>query len=138
MFDEIKKYKNNGHFFFRTGDKLNDASKAVPELPGVYYIARLSNNKIDLVFIGKSGTVNQNGNIKGPLLKELFNNNPEGKKSQQYFEAKISKERIDALDIYWFVTMDKTNHDLPGYVQGLLMQRFFDLDGRLPMWNKSF
>lgn len=22
MFDEIKKYKNNGHFFFNSGDKL--------------------------------------------------------------------------------------------------------------------
>ena len=52
MFDELKKYKNNGHFFFCVGDKLNEVSKAVPELPGVYYIFRLLNNKIDLVFIG--------------------------------------------------------------------------------------
>ncbi|MBL0053017.1 MAG: hypothetical protein IPP29_16660 [Bacteroidetes bacterium] len=32
------------------------------------------------------------------------------------------EKNIDGLDIYWFVTMDKTNNDLPGYVEGLLMQ----------------
>ncbi|MEO9147378.1 MAG: hypothetical protein ABI237_17650 [Ginsengibacter sp.] len=138
MFDELKRYKNNGHFFFRTGDKLKDVSKDVPELPGVYYIIRLSNNKIDVVYIGKSGTINQNGKFKDQLLKGRINNKQDGTKRQQYFEQKIAEENIDGLDIYWFVTMDKTNHDLPGYVEGLLMQQFFDLHERLPLWNRCF
>jgi hypothetical protein len=49
MFDEIKKYKNNGHFFFKTGDNLKLISKSVPDLPGVFYIIRLSNGRIELV-----------------------------------------------------------------------------------------
>ena len=65
MFDELKKYKNNGHFFFKHGDKLINVSKDVPQLPGVYYIIRLSNNKVDLIYIAKSGTINQNGKYKG-------------------------------------------------------------------------
>lgn len=138
MFDELKKYKNNGHFFFKAGDKLIDASKDVPQLPGIYYIIRLSNNKVDLVYIGKSGTINQNGKFKGQLLKGRINNKQDGTKRQQYFEQKISEENIDGLDIYWFVTMDKNNNDLPGYVEGLLMQSYFDLHGKLPPWNKCF
>ncbi len=138
MFDELKKYKNNGHFFFNPGDKLIQVSKDVPELPGFYYIIRLSNNKIDLVYIRKSGTINQSGEFRDQLLKGRINNKSNGVKRQQYFERKISEENIDALDIYWFVTMDKNNNDLPGYVEGLLMQRYFSCHGILPPWNKCF
>jgi len=57
MFDETKKYRNNGHFFFKKGDSLMQVSKSVPDLPGVYYIVRLSNGRIELVYIDKSGTL---------------------------------------------------------------------------------
>jgi hypothetical protein len=138
MFDETKKYKNKGHFFFKKGDKLINVSKDVPELPGIYYIIRLSNGKVDLVYIGKSGTINQSGIFKDQLLKGRINNKSNGMKRQQYFEQKMAEENIDGLDIYWFVTMDKTNNDLPGYVEGLLMQNYFDIYGKLPPWNKCF
>jgi len=62
MFDEIKKYKNNGHFFFKRGNSLKDVSKDVPDLPGVY-------------------------------------------------------------------------RDLPGYVEGLILQIHFKRHGSLPEWN---
>lgn len=138
MFDELKKYKNNGHFFFQHGDKLIEVSKEVPELPGIYYIIRLANGRIDLVYIGKSGTINQNGKFRDQLLKGRINNKQDGMKRQQYFEQKISEENVDGLDIYWFVTMDQNNNDLPGYVEGVLMQRYFEVHGKLPPWNKCF
>ncbi len=138
MFDEIKKYKNNGHFFFNRGAKLISVSKDVPELPGVYYIIRLSNSRIDLVYIGKSGTINQSGVFKDQLLKGRINNKTNGMKRQEYFEKKMLEENTDALDIYWFVTMDKSNNDLLGYVEGLLMQRYFEINGKSPSWNKYY
>ena len=138
MFDETNKYNNNGHFFFQKGDRLIDVSKDVPEMPGVYYILRLAKGKIDLVYIGKSGTINQSGIFKDQLLKGRINNKSNGIKRQNFFEQKISEEIIDGLDIYWFVTMDKTINDLPGYTEGLLMQRYFEMHGKLPAWNKCF
>lgn len=138
MFDELKKYKNKGHFFFNPGYKLIDASKGVPELPGVYYIIRLANNKVDLVYIGKSGTINQSGEFKDQLLNRRINNKQDGMKRQKHFEQKMSEENIEGLDIYWFVTMDKNNNDLPGYIEGLLLQRYFEMHGKLPPWNKCF
>lgn len=113
MFDETNKYKNNGHFFFKKGDKLTDISKDVPELPGVYYIVRLAKGKIDLVYIGKSGTITQSGEFKEQLLRGRINNKQEGTKRQEFFDKKMITENIDGLDIYWFVTMDKINGDLP-------------------------
>jgi len=138
MFDETKKYRNNGHFFFKKGDSLMQVSKSVPDLPGVYYIVRLSNWRIELVYIDKSGTIQQNGQIKDQGLQSRLNNKQEGIEKQDFFESRILKENIDALDIYWFVTFDTKSKDLPGFVEGLLIQRFFDIYGRLPLWNKDF
>ena len=138
MFDETRKYKNNGHFFFKKGNQLSEVSKNVPELPGVYYIVRLAKGRVELVYIGKSGTITQNGQFKDQLLKSRINNKQDGLKRQDFFDKKMIEENIDGLDIYWFVTMDKSNNDLPGYVEGLLIQRFFEVQGRLPLWNKDF
>lgn len=138
MFDELRKYKSNGHFFFRKGDNLASSSIDVPDLPGVYYFLRLANGKVDLVYIGKSGTIMQSGKFKDQLLKGRLNNKQDGMKRQLFFDLKMKQENIDGLDIYWFVTIDKSSNDLPGYVEGLLMQRFYELHGILPEWNKDF
>ena len=138
MFDELIKYPNNGHFFFKKGDRLSEVSREVPEMPGVYYILLLSKGKIELVYIGKAGTVAQNGRFKDQKLKGRINNKQDGVPRQQFFDQKMKDENIDGLDICWFVTMDKNNSDLPGFVEGLLVQRHFELQGKLPLWNRDF
>src|SRR5882762_10182466 len=122
MFDELKKYKHNGHFFFKSGDRLSVVSKEVPTLQGVYYILRLANDNVDLVYISKSGTIQQNGEFKNQGLRGDLNNKQEGMIRQEYFEMKCMEENIDALDIYWFVTIENGVQDLPGYVESVLMQ----------------
>lgn len=138
MFDELKSYKQNGHFFFQPGDKLSEVSKDVPELPGVYLIYRLARGKITLVYIGASGTLQQNGRFFSQLLKSSINNKQEGIRRQEFFEKKLKDEQIDGLDIYWYVTFDKQIRHLPASVEATLMQRFFEMNGGLPEWNKEF
>jgi len=135
MFDETKKYKTKGHFFFKAGEKLAEVSKEVPDKPGVYYILRLARGKIQIVYIGKSGFIAGKGKNTEKLLKESINGTIAGIESEKFFENKIRKEDIDGLDIYWYVTMDKANNDLPEYVAGLLKQRFFEIEEELPEWN---
>ena len=137
MFDELNKYKNQGHFFFSPGNNLNEASAEVPNLPGIYVIYRLARGRVELVYIGKSGTLEQNGDFKKQLLQSRLNNKQEGISRQQFFELKIKEQNIDALDIYWYVTFDDKHQDLPAYVEGLILQKFFDVHGRLPEWNKE-
>jgi len=132
MFDELKKYKTNDHFFFTKGVKLSDVSKDVPELPGIYYIIRLAKGKVELVYISRSGTSIKIGGAKSQLLRNAINS------KQEFLDVKLSEEKnIDGLDIYWFVTMDASYNDLPAYVEGSILQRFFDIYGRLPLWNKN-
>jgi len=132
MFDELRKYKKNDHFFFTKGVKLSDVSKNVPELPGVYYIIRLAKGNVELVYISKSGAPFQVGNAKSQSLRNVINS------KQEFLDDKLSEEKnIDALDIYWFVTMDASHNDLPAYVEGLILQRIFDVQGKLPVWNET-
>lgn len=134
MFDELEKYKNKGHFFFQKGSMLKVVSKDVPNLPEIYYIYRLCRGKIDLVYIGKSGTILSNGKFKDQLL----NNKQDGIPRQKFFEQKLREEGSDALDIYWHVTFDEENQDIPSYVEGLLLQHYFEIYGQLPEWNKEY
>ncbi len=138
MFSETNKYKNNGHFFYQKGKSLMEVSKDVPDLPGVYYIVRLARGRVDLVYIGKSGTMMQDGTFKNQTLRKRINNKHGDMKRQDFFDLKIQQENIDALDIYWFVTFDNKHKDLPALVEGVLMQRYFDVHGTLPPWNKDF
>jgi hypothetical protein len=138
MFDETEKYVNQGHFFFKKGNNLKEVSQDVPNLPGVYYILRLARGRVDLVYIGKSGTINQKGTFKDQLLKGGINNKQDDTPGQIFFNEKMTTENIDGLDIYWFVTVDEQNNDLPSYVEGLLMQRYYEIYGELPVWNKGF
>ena len=138
MFDETEKYLNQGHFFFKKGNSLEDVSKDVPNLPGVYYIIRLARGRVDLVYIGQSGTINQKGVFKKPLLKDVINIQQDGTPRQIFFDNKMVTENIDGLDIYWFVTVDEHNNDLPSYVEALLMQRYYEVNGDLPIWNVGF
>ena len=80
----------------------------------------------------------QNGRFRKQGLRGRLNNKQDGMRRQEFFDMKCSKEKIDALDIYWFVTYDEEHHDLPGYVEGLIMQTFFETHACLPEWNKSF
>jgi len=129
MFDELKKYGKKGHFIFLKGNNLVGVGKDVPEFPGVYYIIRLANRNVDLVFMGKSGLKASSGEKEDSLLKQSIN------LKQELLDVKMSEANIDGLDIYWFVTMDQDHHDLPDYVLGLIMQNFYKVYGRFPEWN---
>ncbi len=132
MFDETDKYKNWGHFFFSKGNKLPELTKTLPDLPGVYYIAKLAKGRIKLVYIGHADS------LKDQILNGRINITPEGKTHQGFFDLKFSREDIDALDIYWFVTRDKKHDDDPEMVMDKLMQQHFDLHGNLPDWVEDF
>ena len=138
MFDELKIYREKGHFFFKPGQKLSDVCNA-PEKPGVYIIYQLRKGKIELVYIGASGTLNQKGRFGKQLLKvKLTKGKQDGIPRQNYFEQMMIMNDIEALDIYWWVTFDENNQHIPAYVEGILLQRYFEIYGGLPSWNKEF
>ena len=137
-FDDLKKYKNCGYFQFRIGDSPYHQSKDVPDLLGIYTFEKKTNESSEVVYIGKSGTLNQNGSFKNQFLKKRLNNKLIGIKRQQFFDQKLEDELFDTLIIHWFVTFDDNQQDLPSYIEAKLIQEYFEKYKCLPSWNNNF
>ncbi len=130
MFDELEKYKYNGHLFYKQGNDILKLSQKLPNEPGVYYVLKLSRGKIKLTYIGKSDSTKADNKT----LNSLFNDREKGISLHQFFDKKMNAENIDALDIYWFVT----DNDNPTKIANKVLQSNYDLFGSLPDWNKLF
>lgn len=141
MFDELSKYKNKNHFFFSERDKLEDVCNAPKNKSGIYIVYELKNGKIELVYIGSSGKVQNNGNInhrKDGLFDRIVNGHQFGKvPRKKSWLQKLTAEKIEALDVYWYDTFNDTHRDIPVFVEATIIQKFFDINGCLPRWNKE-
>ena len=141
MFDQLEKYKSQGHFFFSENQELNDVCNAPKNGIGVYIVYALKNGRIELVYIGSSGSINQNGSPKirkGGIFDRLVNGKQFDEPRRKSWKQKLISEKIEALDIYWFETFDKKHQDIPLSVEGSIIQTYFDVHGVLPKWNKGF
>ena len=141
MFDELEKYKSNGHFFFDGKDELENVCNAPKNGMGVYVVFALKNGKIEMVYIGSSGKIKQNGMKKipkGGIFDALVNEEQFNSPRKRSWKEKIEKERIEALDIYWYETFDQKYMDIPSSIEGIIIQRHFDNHGVLPRWNREF
>lgn len=141
MFDELIKYKNNNHFFFKENDRLDDVCNAPKNKSGIYIVYELKNDRIELIYIGSSGKVQNNGDIKhrkGGLFDRIVNGHQFGKiPRKKSWAQKLKDENIEALDVYWYDTFNNETADIPVYVEAIIIQRFFEVHGNLPRWNKE-
>ena len=141
MFDELNKYKSNNHFFLTKKNDLQNVCNAPEDGIGVYVVYALKGGRIELVYIGSSGKLTQErkGLVhQGGLGDRIVNVKPFGEPRKKSFKSLVIAENIEALDIYWYETFDKENRDLPNTIKGILLQRFYEVHGRLPRWNKEF
>ena len=141
MLDQLEKYASQGHFFFSQEDELQEVCNAPKNGMGVYIIYALKNGRIELVYIGSSGEINQNGTAKsriGGIFDRLVNGKQFDEPRRKSWKQKLISEKIDALDIYWFETFEQNYTDIPSSVEGSIIQTYFDIHGCLPKWNSSF
>ena len=142
MFDELKKYKHKDHFFFTTKEELENVCNAPKNKSGVYIVYELKNGRIELVYIGSSGKVQNNEKIEhrnGGLYDRIVNGHQFGKiPGKQSWKQKLIDEKIDALDVYWYDTFNSHNMDIPAFVEANIMQQYYNIHRRLPRWNNEF
>ena len=118
--------------FPEDGKILKEITKDIPNSPGVYIIY---NSKNEIVYIGKAGTVNQDGTFKKQGLRKRLTNQHHGIQREDYFISKIADEKIDYIDIKWY---ELTSGVIPGYIEGMLIQEYFNIHKKLPSWNDWF
>ncbi len=144
MFDELTKYKHNNHFFFKSTDNLKDRCNAPTDKSGVYIIYSLKGGHIELIYIGRSGEIKKDGSLfsrkagLGGIKDRLVNGKQFGEPIRNSWRTQMLKEKIEALDIYWYVTHNDNFVDCPRILESKLLQKHFDTYGRLPKWNNEF
>lgn len=139
MFDELIKYKNKNHFFFSSNQDLSDVCNAPKNASGIYLVYELKNGRIELVYIGSSGKVQNDGQIKhrdGGMFDSIVNG-PQfgGIPRKESWKQKLIDEGIDALDVYWYETVNDDVFDIPAFVEAQILQKFLEVSGRIPRWN---
>ena len=116
MFSELEKYKTD-HFFLDPDSDIVKECNAPAGKGGVYIVYALARGKIEMVFIGASND----------LAKDL--------KDEPSWMQNLTLEQPHSIDIYWYVTEDKKNHDKPEDVERTILQIHINLYGELPRWN---
>jgi len=108
---------------------------------GVYIFTETANNKETIVYIGKNGTMEQNGQFSDHLLKKRI---MQGKRKQRW----VAKH---SFKVYWFVTINKMDLDtrnqlkshidiasIPSVIESRLLEKFYELERQLPKYNNAF
>lgn len=144
MFDELAKYKQTDHFFFRSTDNLLKVCNAPADCSGVYIVYALQKGKIELIYIGCSGKINEDGRLFirpsgiGGIKDRLVNGKQFGKPRRNSWRQQLINEDIEALDVYWYVTHNNSFIDSPRELEKKLLKKFKSIYGRLPKWNNKF
>lgn len=142
MFDELKKYKQSDRFIFSQKDNLREVCNAPPDKSGLYIVYALGAGKIELIYIGRSGRINNKGEIiirkagLGGIKDRIVNGHQFGKIPRRLSWARqMKKENIQALQIFWYVTHSDAYVDCPRALENQLLQKHLVLFGYLPKWN---
>ncbi len=144
MFDELTKYKKNGHFFLISGDSLEEVCNAPTDKSGIYVVYALKNGGIELVFIGRSGEIEKDGSMAiwkeglGGLKDRIVNGHQFGNVPRSIsWPRQIELQDIEALDVYWYVTHIDKFKDCPRVLENVLLNKHLQVYGRVPRWNSE-
>lgn len=142
MFQELEKYKSSNYFTFTKDESLEEKCNAPEGASGVYLVYSVENSTKELVMVGSSGTIQNNGNLKtknGGLYDKIVNGQQFVKSARKYtWPTQMEKENIDALEVVWYETFNTESKGIPTSVEGYVLQEFFAENNCLPRWNVAF
>jgi len=112
---------------FRTtlGKHMQGLKPNVPKGMGVYVVTRQASS--DVLYVGKGGELNSEGN---PKKQDLFGRLKNSRKVP--FEDMVSEGAI----VVEYIVLDQMW--LPAFVEAALLQAYFTKHHRLPRWNDKF
>jgi len=145
MFDELEKYEQKDHFFFKASDSLRQVCNAPTNQSGIYIVYALKKGKVELIYIGCSGKIEKDGSMfirkagLGGIKDRLVNGHQFGKIPRRIsWINQMKLEDIEALDVYWYSTHNDKYMDCPRNLENTLLKKYYDIYGQLPKWNKGF
>lgn len=141
MFKELEKFKNSNSFGYTTNDNLEIVCNAPENAVGVFLVFDVKDNEKELIMVGSTGTVQNNGElkIKSNLFDKIVNGSQFTKSARKFsWPTQMKKEDITQLEVVWFDTFNDEIKYIPTYIEGYLLQNHFEATGKLPKWNVAF
>lgn len=132
----IEYYIKKEYCSFKLGDTLRTQTRNIPNGYGVYIFYK---NKKDgeILYIGKGGTILQNGCYKEQNLRERLNNKQDGMRREDFLCKKMKEDReIQQIVIEWYIINEQKY--LPAFIEALLLQEYYTKNSCLPIWNNGF
>lgn len=128
-----------GEFQLKARESLDDVviREHVSEGYGVYVISGCRNSEREVLYIGKAGTICQDGRMKKQGLRKRLTMKQDGIYRRDYFRQKITDMKLNALHIEWLVTYSEGKGVPPFLAESELLAAFLFVLGQLPSWNKS-
>jgi hypothetical protein len=135
-----KEFSNYGSFELLPNESINEVvvREKVPDKYGVYLIYGIQDNFEQLIYLGKSGTIKNDGKFKDQALRKRLTMKQDDMRRKDFFKKIMKENNYDRLKFLWFITYDDDNRILPGYAEGKLVQAFVENYKRLPLLNKSY
>lgn len=127
--------KESGFVRFGIDDNLAECTKNVPLGYGAYVIHRETKDG-EIIYIGKAGTMGNDGRYKSVDLRHRLNANQQQEQRRTLFPKMMEEHKISALEIEWYIIDEKKV--IPAFFEALLIQGFYNSNNRLPLWNQSF
>jgi len=141
MYKELEKFKVSNSFTFTVEDSLEQACNA-SEGAGVFVVYAVEGDAKELIMIGSTGTVQNDGTLKsknGGLYDKIVNGHQFAKTGRKYsWPAQMKLETISALEVVWYETFNADIKAIPTAVEGQVLQNFLDENAKLPRWNVAF
>ncbi|MFW9940472.1 MAG: hypothetical protein ACFFFT_05485 [Candidatus Thorarchaeota archaeon] len=136
-------YENNyenGRFVLKKEESINVVLKRenIPYKYGFYLIYGVKGKKIELIYIGKAGTIQQNGVFKKQKLRKRLRMKQDKVPRRVFFQDVIRENKYDHLLFRWFIINEKEIIDLPAFIEANLINKFYKKYKKLPKLNKSF
>lgn len=131
-------FPQQGSFKLSPGGSIKAAvaEHDVPNEFGVYLISLISGSRLDLVYVGKAGTVKASGSWKEQGIAKRLANRQRRESRSIFFRRLIAERELDGLHFEWFVTFNGETRVLPALAEAELLQAYLNDHGRLPELNE--
>jgi hypothetical protein len=129
-----QKFPRQGVFTFKQGQKIKDLVKAA-DVPNEYGVYIVFSPLKQVLYIGLSGTMLNNGSFKAQGLKKRLTNRQKKISRQDFFDKMLEEKQLNSLVFEWFITFDNKSRILPRLAESQLLQTYFNCNGKLPHYN---
>lgn len=141
MYQELESFKNTNSFQYTTADQLDLVCNAPAHAAGLFLVFDVKEDTKELIMVGSTGTIQNNGTLKAKsgLFDKIVNGSQFTKSARKFsWPTQMKKEGITTLEVIWFETFTDEKKIIPTYLEGQVLQHFFDENGVLPRWNVAF